>query len=433
MSDKIPNLNKKFQEIYNLGLWPKLISPPEPQVLERLHNLDVDLYKRKYGLSVPDEGGAEILQRVRENHHAESKKKKNKKIVKKDKKKWEKTRRENFIHLGKGVSARLSDKQMDTKLLKLHSLPKIADAKQLSKFLSLEIPVIKSLSYHRITHTYSNYVEFSIPKKSGGMRYISSPKPYLKSLQYKIKEDILDRVKLPEHVFGFKKGISNYDNATCHLKAEIIINIDIKDFFPSINFYRVRGLFTYLGYSGEIATVLSLLTTKQDSKRVEIGEQTYHSFSNHRYLPQGSPTSPAISNLVSLPMDYQLIRRVEPLNFKYSRYADDMTFSSVKNPAKIKAILSIARQTLDYYGLMANPNKVKVLGKGNRQEITGLVLNSGTVTIPRKWRRILRARIHHFLTKKAGDPVSILSSIEYLSKTHPKLAKSLKKKVLNAL
>ena len=110
-----------------------------------------------------------------------------------------------------------------------------------------------------------------------------------------------------------------------------------------------------------------------------------------------------------------------------------MTFSSMKNPAKIKAILSIAKQTLDCYGLKANPNKVKVLGKGNRQEITGLVLNSGVVTIPRKWRRILRAKIHHFLTKKTGDPVSILSSIEYLSKTHPKLAKSMQKKMLDAL
>ncbi len=425
MSEKINKLMKIFQELNDLGLWPRSISPPDPQALERIYNLDVDLYNRKYKLSVPDDRD---IEEIREEYSKESKKIRERKRVKRAQKErrkrqeWKKLKETQFTYLGKGVSAKLSSTDENTELIKKLELPSIENADKLCEFLEIEFDQLVWMVYHRKNNRFSNYIDFEIPKKSGGVRKISAPKPYLKRVQYIIKEKILDKIVLPDHVMGFKNKTSIFDNAREHLNAEILINVDIENFFQSIRYFRVRSMFIRFGYSGEIATVLSLLCTKQYQKTVKIGEIIHYVFSESRYLPQGAPTSPVISNIIALPMDRNIKERVEKLGYRYTRYADDISISTIKRDKKIKAVMSIVHRTMTMHGFSINNNKTKIRGKHERQEVTGLVINSGEVRIPRWWRRILRARINRFISTNEGDPLSLLASIAYLDTTHPELA-----------
>ncbi|MCY3414279.1 MAG: RNA-directed DNA polymerase [Candidatus Heimdallarchaeota archaeon] len=422
MSEKVPNLNTKFQKLLALGLWPKSLSPPDPQTLERIYKLDLDLYNRLYNLSVPDDG---TLDHIKAEYHSQSRKKRQKKIVASQP-------RGLFQFLGEGVSAMLNHEVTDDSLLKKLKLPVLNSPTEVATFLEIDEKKLVGIIYHRRSNNYAHYIDFTIPKKSGGVRHISAPKPYLKRLQYKIKEQILDQLKLPKHVYGFSKRKTIFTNAKLHVDGEKLVNVDIKNFFPSIHFYRVRHFFHTLGYSGQVATILALLTTKQGQKKVEVAGKTYYAFTKERFLPQGAPSSPMISTMIALPMDMRIIERLTPLGCIYSRYVDDITVSSEES-FNVRAVVSILHRTLRMHGFIPNPKKFKILGITERQEVTGLIINSGEAKIPRVWRRNLRAAVHNFVTKGEGNPIALLSSIAYLKKTHPKHAKKLLKMIQDAI
>jgi hypothetical protein len=425
----IPNILEIVEKMKKMGLWPRQLNQPDPQTVQRIYRLEEDILERTKELSLPDDNPEGRLDNERINYHVESRKKREK-VDEKRKVGWVKFNKSNFTHLGKGVSNFLNLKETDIKLLEEHNLPIITDANTLSKLIKLPIKNIKWMAYHRRTSRTNHYVDFKIAKKSGGYRNISRPKPILKSVQLVIKNTLLDKIPMGEHIFGFRKGISIFDHALVHCGAKVIINFDLKDFFPSISFNQVRKAFMKLGYSGEISTVLSLLTTKQSSKRVEIDNKTYFTYSSNRYLPQGASTSPIISNLIAEKLDSQLLRRSESFGFKYTRYADDLSFSSRVDKPNIKGMIYMINKTVELHGYKINKNKTNVLFDNNSQNITGLIINSGQPKIPRVWRRKLRAAIHNFSGGKDQDPselVRILSSVNYLKTTHPyKIDKYLK-------
>ena len=427
--DVIPNILEIVEKMKKMGIWPRQLNQPDPQTVQRIYRLDEDILERTRELSLPDENPVDKLDDERIKYHFESRKNREK-VIKTKKAGWKKFNKSNFTHLGKGVSNHLNLQETDRKLLEINKLPVITDAKTLSKLIKLPIKKIKWMAYHRRTSQTNHYIDFTIPKKSGGYRKISKPKPILKSVQLIIKNMILDKIPMREHIFGFRKGISIYDHALVHCEANVIINFDLKDFFPSINFNQIRRAYMKLGYSGEISSVLALLTTKQESKRVEINDKIHHIYSPDRYLPQGASTSPILSNLVAEKLDSQLLKRSESFGFIYTRYADDLSFSTKDEKPNIKGMIYMINKTVELHGYKINRNKTNVLFDNKSQNITGLIINSNQPKIPRLWRRKLRAAIHNYSQGKNQDPselIRILSSINYLKTTHPyKVEKYLK-------
>jgi RNA-directed DNA polymerase len=158
----------------------------------------------------------------------------------------------------------------------------------------------------------SKYTSFSIPKKSGDLRSIHVPSPGLKIIQQKLNQ-ILKVIYNPRFiVHGFTKERNIVTNASIHVRQKFVLNIDIENFFPSINFGRVRGLFINKPYQVDpsLATIIANICC----------------FNNE--LPQGAPTSPIISNMICARLDSQLYEIAKKHRCYYSRYADDITFST---------------------------------------------------------------------------------------------------------
>jgi retron-type reverse transcriptase len=172
--------------------------------------------------------------------------------------------------------------------------------------------------------------------------------------------------------------------------AEVIVNIDLKDFFPSISYKRVKGLFKSFGYSEKASTVLSLLCTEPDVEEVEHNRNTYV----ERYLPQGSPTSPAISNLLCRRLDQRLSQMAEKFCFRYTRYADDLTFSASCDSLRyVGNVLRCTKLIVASEGFTIHEQKTRVLRKSRQQEVTGVIVNSKP-NISRKTLKRLRATLY---------------------------------------
>jgi retron-type reverse transcriptase len=202
---------------------------------------------------------------------------------------------------------------------------------------------------------FSNYHKFEIHKKNGGIRTIEAPNDDLKAIQTWIKEKILDNINVSEHAKGFKKNTNIVDNAKLHVEKELVINLDLKDFFPSITYAQIYRIFCYFGYNNQVSHLLTKLCTN-----------------NENVLPQGSPASPSISNIVSLKLDKRLSKLADTYKATYSRYADDVSFSGSKY---IKNILSIAYKIINDEKFEINEQKVRLQYCFMKQEVTGLIVN----------------------------------------------------------
>lgn len=247
------------------------------------------------------------------------------------------------------------------------------------------------------------YSKFSIPKKSSGVRLISAPKESLKLVQRRLSnilQNCLEEINVfnnwhDDAVHGFKRNRSIITNAKQHIHRRFVLNIDIKDFFGSINFGRVRGFFIKdknFGLKPAIATILAQIICYENS------------------LPQGSPCSPVISNLIGRILDLHLIKLSIKYGLTYSRYADDLTFSTNKKILPISLVKKNELNTNDWIvgpalekviercGFKINPLKTRVQYADSRQVVTGLVVNK-KINVPSDYRRLARAMAHHLFTK----------------------------------
>ena len=186
------------------------------------------------------------------------------------------------------------------------------------------------------------YSEFDISKKTGGIRKLSAPSARLKFVQKAINEKILAKQPLHRSCHGFTRKKSIVTNAKPHTGKEVLINIDLKDFFPSISAGRVYGIFLSLGFEVEVARFLTRITTYKSC------------------LPQGAPTSPALANLTCRRLDSRLAGLSKKLKARYTLYADDLTFSGKEN---IITGIPLIRQIIKDEGFVVAQKKVELSGR----------------------------------------------------------------------
>ncbi len=234
------------------------------------------------------------------------------------------------------------------------------------------------------------YRFFSIPKKSGGTRLIAAPPPSLQILQSKLNYVFQEVYRRKRAAHGFVRSRSVLTNAIPHLGKRWVLNVDLMDFFPSINFGRVRGMFMGKPYQvgPSAASVLARICCNDNS------------------LPQGAPTSPMVSNMVCARLDGELQRLARDHRCSYTRYADDITFSASQRrfPTALARLeeSGIARATtlgpelvavILRNGFRINEAKVRLQFRDCHQEVTGITVNR-IPNVPRSYVRELRVMIH---------------------------------------
>ncbi|MFD1333396.1 reverse transcriptase family protein, partial [Methylopila musalis] len=306
---------------------------------------------------------------------------------------WRGRRDEELLYLGAEVSGGLSAGPAASAPLGA-GLPELPTPKALAEAMGVAMGELRFLAFDRALTRVSHYQRFAIPKKTGGLRVISAPMPRLKRAQYWILDNLLARVSTHAAAHGFVPGRSIVTNAQAHVGRDVVANLDLKDFFPTLTFRRVTGKFRGLGYSEPVATTLALLCTEPDADEVEIDGERLYAARGPRRLPQGAPTSPALTNLICARLDNRLAGLAASMGFAYTRYADDMTFSaSGPAAAKVGALLKVVGEIVAAEGFTVHPDKTRIMRRGGRQEVTGLTVNE-RVAVPRDTLRRFRALLH---------------------------------------
>jgi len=330
---------------------------------------------------------------------------------------WRQRKQQEIPYLGDGVSGGLNYTDCDEERLQAYELPVCQTPEQIASAMGISVGQLRFLAFSRDTSTISHYIRFKIPKKTGGERLISAPMPRLKTAQHWILVNILEKLELHDAAHGFRRDRSIVSNAQPHVGADVIINFDLKDFFPSISYKRVKGLFQSFGYSEAAATIFGLLCTQAQVEEVELDGKTYYVATTDRHLPQGSPASPAITNLLCRRLDRRLMGMAENLGFVYTRYADDLTFSaSGESLCNICNILRRTESIVAHEGFAINEQKTRILRKSRQQEVTGVVVNERP-NISKKELKRFRATLYQIEKdglegKHWGNSSDVMASIQ---------------------
>ena len=271
---------------------------------------------------------------------------------------------------------------------------------------------------HKFDHAYRKYL---LPKKSGGSRVISAPHPHLKRIQRAVLDSLLQPLGAHECAHGFVPGRSIRGNASNHVGQPIVTNADVRNCFPSVKWPLVLGVFRRdLGHRlapGAISLLVDICTADGG-------------------LPIGAPSSPALLNRVLLRTDEVLQAAAGRFHCRYTRYADDMTFSGDHGAVKL---LGVAERTLSQIGLELDPNKTNIYRRGRRQIVTGLVVND-IVSVPRRIRRRMRAAVRAVELGrlpqwhgKEEQTAALMGRLAFVGAVNPLHAAKLKARLIRAL
>lgn len=244
----------------------------------------------------------------------------------------------------------------------------------------------------------NSYKRFIIKKKSGADRIINTPVPGLKSIQKCLNLIFQTVYEVSQSANGFVPGRSILNNAQKHVSSNYVYNIDIKDFFSAIDQARIWARFKLKPFNltGErqiIGNMISsLCCTQLLVERINPSSEWISVEKN--VLPQGAPTSPVISNIICGQLDFYLTALAKRFNIKYSRYADDITFSSMHNvyQENSKFILEVKR-IINSQSFHINESKTRLQKQGYRQEVTGLVVNE-KLNIKKKYIKEIRTSLY---------------------------------------
>ena len=366
---------------------------------------------------------------------------------------WQAYKAQHIVYLGRHIywSDDTSIDKWDIKdasnRLIENKLPLINKHTQLADAVNLSVPQLKGLCYQREVATNIPYTYFTINKRNGTPRQIWSPIPRLKFVQRWILENILNNLTTHGAAHGFVRGKSIVTNAAVHSNSSLLIKLDVKDFFPSVHWRRVKGVFRHAGYPEQIATLLALLCTESPRQMVQQNGKTYYVALSDRALPQGAPTSPALTNIVCLNLDRRLTGLADKVGLRYSRYADDLTFSlpanstSTENAAQpsdhnqlIGQLLGSVHKILREEGFILNDDKTRVIRMGNQHNVTGMVINGeGVPRVPRKIKRMLRATLHNLDSGQSlrdGETLDTLSGYAaWIASAEPELGQQYLEKI----
>jgi retron-type reverse transcriptase len=417
-----------LDEMQRLGFWPKGEGQPQLAAahIQREGELQRELAELRQQIAVrqnPERALRQMRKERMQKALAQREETKRRQAQERHDKAlaWHAKRATHVGYLGPGVSAALQGpqageaqpasgerRQADPQRLARHGLPELADAAQLADAMGITVAELRFLGFHREVARTHHYHSFTLPKKTGGERLISAPMPRLKRAQYWVLDNILAKVPAHDAAHGFLAGRSIVSNAAPHAGHDVVINLDVKDFFPSIAFGRIKGVFRHLGYGEAMATLLALLCSENRAQAWQVdGEKLFvGGKARERVLPQGAPTSPMLTNLLCRRLDRRLLGLARQLGFVYTRYADDLTFSASGEAARdnVGRLLGRVRWILRDEGFTPHPDKERVMRKGRRQEVTGLVVNADKPGVSRETRRRLRAALHRATQASAGKP-----------------------------
>ena len=272
----------------------------------------------------------------------------------------------------------------------------VSGVDRLSEMLGMSVQELENFS--------PQYKHAVIKKRSGGNRLLQMPNDETKRVQRLLLDKLIGRYKTHVSCCGFSKGLSIIDNARPHVGQETVIKLDIQDFFPNTAVERIREFFCKTGWTDDAADVLTKLVVFDQG------------------LPQGAPTSPAVSNVVNCFMDLRLDALAKKYGMTYTRYADDLTFSSeIYSRRDVHKILRITGVILKSCGYSLNKKKKRIIRKHRRQSVTGIVVNE-RLNIARPTRRWLRS-VHHRLESGGNSTLSeneFNGWISYLRMVNPK-------------
>ncbi len=266
--------------------------------------------------------------------------------------------------------------------------------KYAEKLFTNNLPIIYNLEHFSLLVGYNeNYIKravrfprsfyysYKVPKKSGkGEREISQPYPSLKEIQHWILNNILHEIPVSPFAKAYVRKKKLKENVRFHKNRKIVIACDLADFFHSIKKETIEHLFVELGYSKHLSNLLSKLTTFRGA------------------LPQGAPTSPCLSNLVMIKFDKAIADFCKSHNLFYTRYADDLTFSS-NSDIDVDSLFDFINVELKKMKLDLNSQKTRFMNSNMRQIVTGVVVNE-KIQVPVEYRKELRKEM--FYIRKYG-------------------------------
>ncbi|HTL37487.1 MAG TPA: reverse transcriptase family protein [Kofleriaceae bacterium] len=326
---------------------------------------------------------------------------------------WAASKRSHIVHLGPRVwwhdtaDVDRFDAEDPDKKRQDNSLPNVNDVDALATALGMTVAKLRWLAFHRDVDSGTHYRRWLVPKRDGTPRLISAPKPDLKAAQRWITRQVTEHLPVHGAAHGFLAGRSILTNAVAHAGAKIVVKMDIRGFYPTVTWRRVKGLLRRAGLGEQVSTLMALLATESPREEVATHGKTYFVATGPRSLPQGAPTSPSITNALCLRLDARLSGLAKKLNCRYTRYADDMTFSWHGDAkSDIGNLIHAVTAIVKAEGFAIHPNKTRVMRSGARQSVTGLVVNQApagrpVARVPRKRIRDLESAIYN---REKGRP-----------------------------
>ncbi len=269
--------------------------------------------------------------------------------------------------------------------------------------LCAALRISESALKHLAANLDRHYTPFEIPKDNGKRRALLIPSLHLKTLQKRINREIFSHVAYPAYLYG---GVENRDyvkNASVHQRAEVLIALDVKDFYPSIEMKQVVSIFQHLfKFPKEVADILARLTTYEGK------------------VPQGACTSSHIANLVLHDVEYHIAQDFHNRNYVYTRLLDDICVSSLKplSPEKVEDVIKKVSSMVKKKGLKLRAAKTRITSRSNPEslmEVTGLWLNRGTPRVNPKQRRSIRSAVYQCQKTAMSDNSSLTYHVEHAS------------------
>lgn len=308
---------------------------------------------------------------------------------------------------GRSQPQRQTQIQHDWPIAEIASVASLAETLELSIGHLEWLADVKGLERTATEEKLRNYRYATVRRRNGRSRVIEAPKARLKEVQRWILREILDQVPVHAAAHGFARGRSVRTNAEPHIDQRVVLGLDLKDYFVSVAARRIFGIFSALDYEPSVAHVLTGICTNVVPRAIwaEILAASDPRLIQGRFwlgrqlatphLPQGAPTSPALANLASFRFDRRLTGLAVSLDCRYSRYADDLTFSGPDSLRRRRRQLeALVAEIASDEGFMLNSDKSRLHTAGARQSVCGVVVNVRPNVVRREYEQ-LKAILHN--------------------------------------